>query len=96
MQVTTIGLGLAKNAFQIHGITKDDEVVFNRPSKRAQLLPFFAKLEPCLIGMETCRSAHHWARELTQFGHDVRLTPLMHVKPYVKSDDGQKTGRGYS
>ena len=84
MQVTTIGLDLAKNVFQVHGITKDDEVAFNRPLRRAQLLSFFSKIEPCLIGMEACSSAHHWARELTQFGHDVRLIPPIYVKPYVK------------
>jgi len=84
MQVTTIGLDLAKNVFQVHGITKDDEVAFNRPLRRVQLLPFFSKIEPCLIGMEACSSAHHWARELTKFGHDVRLIPPIYVKPYVK------------
>ncbi|PYG26752.1 IS110 family transposase [Pelagimonas varians] len=84
MQVTTIGLDLAKNGFQVHGITKDEEVVFNRPLRRVQLLPFFSKIEPCLIGKEACRSAHHWARELTKFGHEVRLIPPICVKPYVK------------
>jgi transposase len=84
MQVTTIGLDLAKNVFQVHGITKDDEVAFNRPLRRAQLLPFFSKLEPCLIGMEACSSAHHWGRELTELGHEVRLIPPIYVKPYVK------------
>jgi len=84
MQVTTIGLDLAKNVFQVHGITENDEVIFNRPLRRTQLLPFFSKPEPCLIGMEACSSAHHWARELMKFGHDVRLIPPMHVKPYVK------------
>ena len=84
MQVTTIGLDLAKNVFQVHGIAKDDEVAFNRPLRRAQLLPFFSRIEPCLIGMEACSSAHHWARELTKFGHDVRLIPPIYVKPYVK------------
>ncbi len=84
MQVTTIGIDLAKNVFQVHGITKDEEVLFNRPLRRAQLLPFFSKLEPCLIGMEACSGAHHWARELTELGHDVRLIPPMYVKPYVK------------
>ena len=84
MHVTTIGLDLAKNVFQIHGITQDDEVAFNRPLRRAQLLPFFSKLNPCLIGMEACSSAHHWVRELTKFGHDVRLIPPIYVKPYVK------------
>jgi transposase len=75
---------LAKNVFQVHGITEDEEVVFNRPLRRAQLLPFFSKIEPCLIGMEACSSAHHWARELTNFGHEVRLIPPIYVKPYVK------------
>ena len=84
MQVTTIGLDLAKNVFQVHGITQDDEVAFNRPLRRAQLLPFFSKIGPCLIGMEACSSAHHWARELTELGHDVRLIPPIYVKPYVK------------
>lgn len=84
MQVTTIGLDLAKNVFQVHGIAEDDAVVFNCPLRRAQVLPFFAKLELCLIGMESCSSAHHWARELTALGHDVRLIPPMYVKAYVK------------
>lgn len=84
MEVTTIGLDLAKNIFQVHGITESEEVVFNRPLRRAQLLPFFSKLEPCLIGMESCSSAHHWARELTVLGHDVRLIPPIYGKPYVK------------
>jgi transposase len=75
---------MAKNIFQVHGITEDEEVAFNRPLRRAQLLPFFSKLEPCLIGMEACSSAHHWARELTALGHDVRLIPPIYVKPYVK------------
>jgi transposase len=84
MQVTTIGVDLAKNVFQVHAITKDEEVAFNRPLRRAQLLAFFSKIEPCLIGMEACSSAHHWARELTALGHDVRLIPPIYVKPYVK------------
>nr|WP_245540903.1 IS110 family transposase [Octadecabacter antarcticus] len=75
---------LAKNIFQVHGIARDEEVVFNRPLRRAQLLPFFTKLEPCLIGMEACSSAHHWAREFTALGHIVRLIPPKYVKPYVK------------
>ncbi|MGB7318888.1 MAG: IS110 family transposase, partial [Planktotalea sp.] len=84
MQVTTIGLDLAKNVFQVHGITKDDEVAFNRHLRRAQLLSFFSKLEPCLIVMEACSSAHHWGRELSELGHEVRLIPPIYVKPYVK------------
>lgn len=74
MTVTTIGLNLAKNVFQVHGVAKDDTIVFNKPLRCAQVLPFFAKLEPCLIGMEAGRTAHRWARELIALGHDVRLT----------------------
>lgn len=84
MQVTTFSLDLAKNVFQVHGITQDDGIAFNRPLIRAQLLPFFSKLDSCLIGMEACSSAHHWARELTKFGHDVRLIPPIYVKPDMK------------
>jgi hypothetical protein len=84
MQVTTIGVDLAKNIFQAHGITEADEVAFNRPLRRAQVLPFFARLNPCLVGMEACSTSHYWARELTRLGHDVRLIPPMYVKPYVK------------
>ena len=84
MQVTTVGIDLAKHVFQVHGITKDGGVVFNRAIRRAQLIQFFTKLEPCLIGMEACGSSHYWARELTKLGHDVRLIPANYVKPYVK------------
>ena len=78
--------GMAKNIFQVHGITGDGEVAFNRPLRRAQLLPFFSKIKSCLIGMEACSSAHHWARGLTALGHDVRLVPPIYVKPDVKPD----------
>jgi len=84
MQVTTIGVDLAKHIFQVHGITESDEVAFNRPLRRAQVLPFFARLDPCLVGMEACSTSHYWARELTRLGHEVRLIPPMYVKPYVK------------
>lgn len=84
MHVTTVGLDLAKNVFQIHGIADDGEVAFNRPLRRAQMLPFFQRLEPCLIGMEACGTSHYWARELTKMGHDVKLIPPTYVKPYVK------------
>lgn len=75
---------MAKNVFQVHGITEDEEVAFNRALRRAQLLPFFSKGEPCVIGMEAFSSAHHWARELIVLGHDVRLIRPIYVKPYVK------------
>ncbi|MBT9387068.1 IS110 family transposase [Pseudooceanicola sp. CBS1P-1] len=84
MKVTTVGLDLAKNVFQVHGITDEGQVVFNKPLRRAQLLAFFERLDPCLIGMEACSASHHWARELSKFGHEVRLIPPIYVKPYVK------------
>ena len=84
MHITTIGLDLAKNVFQVHGITETGEVAFNRALRRSQVLEFFSRLEPCLVGMEACASGHHWARELSKLGHDVRLIPPAYVKPYVK------------
>lgn len=84
MQATTIGLDLAKNIFQVHGVTDDGEVLFNRSLRRGQLLKFFEDLPPCLVGMEACGSSHHWARQLQELGHEVRLMPAMYVKAYVK------------
>ncbi|MEM8624616.1 MAG: IS110 family transposase [Pseudomonadota bacterium] len=84
MRVSTVGLDLAKDVFQVHGVSDDGTVVFNRAIRRAKLLEFFAALPPCLVGMEACGSAHHWGRELGRLGHDVRLMPAFYVKPYVK------------
>ena len=84
MQVTTIGLDLAKNVFHLHGIAADGTVAFSRSLRRSQMLSFFERLEPCLIGMEACGTSHYWARELTRLGHDVRLIAPIYVKPYVK------------
>jgi transposase len=82
--VITIGVDLAKNVFQIHGIDAEGGVVVRRQLRRAQMLPFFQKLNPCLVGMEACATAHHWARELSALGHEVKLMPPRYVKPYVK------------
>jgi transposase len=84
MEVTTVGLDLAKDVFQVHGVARDGAVVFNRPIRRRQALAFFRKLPASLVGIEACGSAHHWARELKAIGHDVRLMPPSYVKPYVK------------
>jgi transposase len=84
MEISTIGLDLAKNVFQVHAIDADGNVLVRRTLRRAQLLPFFASLPPCLVGMEACGTAHHWARELIKLGHDVRQMPAAYVKPYVK------------
>ena len=83
-QVSTIGLDLAKTVFQVHGIDAQGAVIVRRPLRRAEVLPFFAKLSPCLVGMEACGTAHYWARELIKLGHIVRLMPPAYAKPYVK------------
>jgi transposase len=82
--VTTIGLDLAKNAFQVHGIDAEGRVQIRRQLHRAELVRFFARLPPCLVGMEACASAHYWARDIAAFGHTVKLMPPAYVKPYVK------------
>jgi transposase len=84
MSVVTIGLDLAKSVFQVHGVDSAGQTVLRRRLGRTDLLPFFAKQAPCTVGMEACSSAHHWARELSRFGHQVRLIPPQYVKPYVK------------
>ena len=84
MKVTTIGLDLAKRVFQVHGTDATGQVVVRKSLRRSQMLPFFAKLPPCLVGIEACGTSHHWARELIKFGHEVRLMPPAYVKPYVK------------
>jgi transposase len=83
-QAITIGLDIAKSVFQVHGVDESGAVMVRRQVRRAQLLAFFAKLPSCLIGIEACATAHHWARELTKLGHQVRLMPPSYVKPYVK------------
>jgi transposase len=84
MQITTIGLDIAKNVFQVHGIDGEGRVVLRRKVRRDQLLALLGGLEPCLIGMEACATAHHWARELEAQGHQVKLMPPAYVKAYVK------------
>jgi transposase len=84
MEISTIGLDLAKTIFQVHGIDAPGAVAVCKTLRRSQVLPFFAKLPPCLVGMEACGTSHHWARELTRLGHNVRLMPPAYVKPYVK------------
>jgi transposase len=84
MQVTTIGLDLAKTVFQVHGVDAEGKVVIQRQLRRTQMIEFFRKLPPCLIGMEACATAHYWARELTALGHTVRLMPPSYVKAYVR------------
>jgi transposase len=84
MEITTIGLDLAKNFFQVHGVDAAGVVIVRKALRRGQVLPFFSRLSPCLVGMEACGTSHHWARELIRMGHQVRLMPPAYVKPYVK------------
>src|ERR1700692_1551411 len=81
MKITTIGLDLAKSVFQVHGIDAIGQIVVRRSLRRSQMLAFFAKLPPCLVGMEACGTSHYWARELIRLGHEVRLMPPAYVKP---------------
>ncbi len=83
-KVTTIGVDLAKNVFQVHGVDASGGVVIRKQLRRRQVMPFFGKLTPCLIGVEACATSHHWARELQALGHRVRIMPANYVKPYVK------------
>src|SRR5262252_7378208 len=83
-RITTIGLDLAKKVFQVHGVDAEGKIVVARKLRRKEVLAFFGKLPPCLVGMEACGSAHYWAREITKLGHTVKLMPPRYVKPYVK------------
>src|ERR1039458_7166330 len=84
MHITTIGLDIAKNVFQVHGIDAAEKVAVRKQLCRGQLIKIFEALAPCLVGMEACATAHYWARELTKLGHEVRLMPAKDVKAYVK------------
>ena len=89
-KISVMGLDLAKAVFQVHGVDEDGEVVLRKQLKRAQMQRFFARLSPCLIGMEACGGAHYWARTLTELGHTVRLIAPAFVKPYLKSNKNDR------
>jgi transposase len=90
MKITTIGIDLAKAVFQVHGVDRHGKVGLRKQLKRKDVVNFFANLEPCVIGMEACGSAHYWARKLTEFGHTVRLMAPQFVKPYVKTNKSDR------
>src|SRR5437588_12780169 len=84
MQISTIGVDIAKNVFQVHGVDSSEKVVVRKQLRRKQVLAFFKALPSCLVGIEACATAHYWARELTKLGHRVRLMPAKDVKAYIK------------
>jgi transposase len=86
MKITAMGIDLAKSIFQIHGVDERGKVVVRKQLKRSEMSGYFANLQPCLIGMEACGSAHHWARKLLEFGHTVKIMSPQFVKPYVKTN----------
>jgi transposase len=84
MPKMTIGLDVAKNVFQVHGVDQEGKVVLRKRLRRHEVLMFFGQLPPCLIGVEACSASHHWARELAALGHQVKMMPARYVKPYVQ------------
>ena len=86
MQITTVGIDLAKNVFQVHGVNERGKAVLRKRLRRDQVAAFFANLPACLLGMEACGGAHHWARKLQAMGHTVKLMAPQFIKPYVKSN----------
>ena len=84
MEITTVGLDLAKHVFQVHGVDEAGHVLVKKRLRRSQVIAFFARLPPCLVGMEACATAHFWARALRALGHEVRLMPPQYVKAYVR------------
>jgi transposase len=88
--VTTVAVDLAKHVFQVHATDAAGKIIVAKALRRRDVLPFFASLGPCLIGMEACGSAHHWGRELIALGHKVKLIPPIYVKPFVKRQKNDK------
>ena len=86
MKIKTIGIDLAKNVFQVHGVDTSGKTILKKQLRRSQMATFFVKIEPCLIGMEACASAHFWARKLLAMGPSVKLIAPRYVKPYVKTN----------
>lgn len=90
MDIVRIGLDLAKTVFQVHGVGSDDHTVLRKTLRRDAVVPFFADLPPCLVGMEACSGSHYWARVLSELGHEVRLISPQFVAPYVKSNKNDR------
>lgn len=84
MEITTIGLDLAKSVFQLHTVDANGDVVWRKKLRRTALLDALAKIPPCLVGIEACATSHYWAREISALGHQVRLMPPAYVKAYLR------------
>ena len=84
MEITTVGLDIAKRVLQLHGVDAAGKAVLRRKLQRSEVLAFFKALPPCLVGIEACGTAHYWAREIREVGHEVRLMPPLYVAAYVK------------
>lgn len=91
MDIKVIGLDLAKNVFQVHGIDGSGRALLRRQLKRREVCDFFARLQPVLVGMEACGGAHHWAREIAKLGHRVKVMNPRYVKPFVKTNKNDRT-----
>jgi len=89
-EISVVGLDLAKDVFQVHGIDSDGAIVVRKQLRRSQMKPFFLRLQPCLIGMEACAGAHYWSRTLSEMGHSVRMMAPAFVKPYLKSNKNDR------
>ena len=87
-EVITIGVYLAKNVFQVHGVDAEGAVVFRRQLRRGRVLPFFKKQRPCLVGMEACATSHHWGREIEALGHSVRLMAVPSINSIRRRNPG--------
>jgi transposase len=94
MQIAAVGLDISKHVFQIHAVDGAGDVVIQKRLRRSELLRFFEQLDPCLIGIEACGTSHHWARELTALGHQVKLMPPTYVKPYVRGNKNDAADAG--
>ena len=89
--VTRVGVDLAKSVFQVHGVDASGAKIFTKKLRRSRFLEFFRGLPLCEVVMEACSTAHHWGREIGALGHDVRLIPPAHVKPYVRRNKNDAT-----
>ena len=90
MEIVRIGLDLAKNVFEVHGVDAEEKAVLRKTLLRDAVPQFFAVLPPCIVGMEACSGSHYWAKVLSDFGHEVRLISPQFVTPYVKSNKNDR------